>query len=195
MGSVVAGSILIGLGLLFLLAQVFNMEALRFLWPLVVIGIGGVFFAGMLAGGKSTSGLAIPGTILTGIGLLLLLQNLLGRWTSWAYGWTVILMLVGLGIWIMGRWNDNAHQRHSGLQVMKTGFVFFIIFGALFELVIFNADRAQMGRWVFPVLLIGFGLYLLLARVLRSARSDGNPVAGPPAQDSTPPVPPQDSGL
>ena len=30
------------------------------------------------------------------------LQNLTGYWESWSYSWTVILVLVGLGIFIMG---------------------------------------------------------------------------------------------
>src|SRR5574341_1892140 len=137
-GSLVGGSILIGLGVLFLLGQFFNFLAWNFLWPFVVVGVGGLFFVGMLAGGKSTAGLAVPGTIIGGIGLMLLYQNFTGHWASWAYGWTVILMLVGLGIWIMGLWGDNARQRHADLQVLKVGFVLFVIFGALFEFVFFG---------------------------------------------------------
>ena len=97
-GGLVGGSILIGLGVLFLLAQFFNFMAWQFLWPFIVIGAGGLFFVGMLAGGKSAAGLAIPGAIISVVGLMLLYQNLTGHWASWSYGWTIILVAVGLGI-------------------------------------------------------------------------------------------------
>ena len=63
-GGFIGGGILVGLGLLFLLAQLFNFSAWGLLWPLFVIGIGGLFFIGMLSGGKAAAPLAIPGSII-----------------------------------------------------------------------------------------------------------------------------------
>jgi len=61
----------------------------------------------MFAGGKSLAGLAIPGTIIGGLGLMMFLQNLTGYWESWSYSWTVMLVLVGLGIFIMGLYSET----------------------------------------------------------------------------------------
>ncbi len=60
----------------------------------------------MFLGGKQVSGLAIPGSIITGIGLLLLFQNLTSYWESWSYGWTLIIIFVGAGIYLAGLYGD-----------------------------------------------------------------------------------------
>jgi hypothetical protein len=102
-GSLIAGTILIVLGLLSLAGQVFRgFTFWGYLWPFIIIAFGGLFFVGMFAGGKSLAGLAIPGSIICGLGIMMFLQNLTGYWESWSYSWTVILVLVGLGIFIMG---------------------------------------------------------------------------------------------
>jgi hypothetical protein len=107
-GSLVGGIILIALGLLSLFGQIFRgFPFLSYLWPFIIIGFGGLFFVGMLAGGKSMAGLAIPGAIISGLGLMMFIQNLTGYWQSWAYSWTVILVLVGLGIFIMGLYTED----------------------------------------------------------------------------------------
>jgi hypothetical protein len=112
-GSLVGGTLLIMFGALALLAQlVRGLDFWGTFWPFIIIGLGLMFFVGMLAGGKSVAGLAIPGSILTVIGLMMFAQNLTDRWESWSYGWTVILMSVGLGIYIMGAWTGDTGQRH-----------------------------------------------------------------------------------
>ena len=163
-GGIIGGSVLIGLGILFLLAQFFNFSAWNFIWPFFVIGVGGLFFVGMILGGKPAANLAIPGSIIGVIGVTLLFQNLTGHWSSWAYGWTVILMAVGLGLWISGVWADNLSQRRSGWRVMRVGFVLFILFGAFFELIFSGFGGALMTQVLFPVLLILLGLYLVIRR-------------------------------
>jgi hypothetical protein len=192
-GGLIGGTILIGLGLLFLLGQFFNFMAWQSLWPFFIIGIGGLFFVGMLAGGKSAAGLAIPGSIIGVIGLMLLYQSLTGHWTTWSYGWTVIIMGVGLGIWIMGAWAGNAQQRRSGLHVAGIGLVLFVIFGAFFELLIFGFDGSGLRQVTFPVLLIIVGLYLVIRRTgLWPVRPVVPESTSTPAPTSTPPSePPQ----
>jgi hypothetical protein len=161
----VIGSILVVFGLLALLGNMFSrLDFWSILWPLIIVAFGGLFFVGMFAGGKSVAGLAIPGSIFVGIGLMLLVQNLTNHWESWAYGWTVILISVGVGIFIMGLYTGNEYRRSSGLRVMKIGVIMFIIFGGFFEM-IFSAFRLT-GPWqyVFPVLLILLGIYLVITR-------------------------------
>jgi hypothetical protein len=161
-GSLVAGLALVALGLLALAGQLFRgFNVWETLWPFFVIGIGGLFFVGMFSGGKSAAGLAIPGSILSVIGIMLFLQNIFGYWESWAYGWTVILMSVGLGIFIMGWYTENPGQRSSGLRVLKIGAILFILFGGFFEM-IFNSFG--ISRYLFPVALILLGAYLVFAR-------------------------------
>lgn len=160
----VGGAVLIGLGLLALFSQLFrDLRIWASLWPFVIIGCGALFFAGMFAGGKSMAGLAIPGSIISVNGLMLLVQNLSGRWGSWSYGWTVTLASVGLGIFIMGLYQGDEQRRQSGLKVMKVAAVLFIIFGAFFE-VLLSRGGLLGSQYTFPVLLILLGGYLVLSR-------------------------------
>ena len=161
-GPLIGGSVLLALGLLTLAGQFFrDFNFWGMIWPFFVIGLGALFFVGMFASGKSAPGLAIPGSIITAIGLMLFLQNLLGHWESWSYGWTLILMAVGLGIYIMGRYGENEQHRQSGLRVMKIGAILFVIFGGFFEM-FFNSF--PFSRFLFPTALILLGVYLILAR-------------------------------
>jgi len=164
-GSLVGGSLLIIFGALALLGQLFrNLDFWGTFWPFIIIGFGILFFVGMFAGGRSVSGLAIPGTIITTIGLMLFYQNLTGHWESWAYGWTVILMSVGVGIFIMGFWGQNQNQRAAGLGVLRIGVIMFIIFGAFFELIFTAGKPFGLRSIIFPAGLVLLGIYLILSR-------------------------------
>jgi len=164
-GSLVGGSLLIIFGILALLGKIFqNYDFWGTFWPFFIIGVGILFFVGMLAGGRSVSGLAIPGTIITTIGLMLFYQNITNHWESWSYGWTVILMSVGVGIFIMGVWGQNMTQRAAGLRVLRIGLIMFIIFGAFFELIFTSGMPFGLRSILFPVALILLGLYLVLMR-------------------------------
>jgi hypothetical protein len=158
-GTLIVGTILIVFGLLALVPRFFDIIDWGFIWPFLVIGFGGLFFIAMIAGGKQAAAFAIPATIISGIGLILLFQNITGRWESMSYFWTLIIMLVGLGIYLMGWYGGDTNQKRSGLRVMKVGFILFIIFGLFFE-ILFSSYNSL----ILPALLIILGGYLILAR-------------------------------
>lgn len=173
-GSLIGGSLLIIFGVLALFGKIFqNYDFWGTFWPFFVIGVGLLFFVGMFAGGRSVSGLAIPGSIITTIGLMLFYQNITSHWESWSYGWTVILMSVGVGIFIMGIWGQNTTQRAAGLRLLRLGLILFVIFGAFFELIFTAGNPFGLRSVIFPVGLILLGLYLVLSRSgLLPGRSD-----------------------
>jgi hypothetical protein len=158
-GAFVGGAILIAFGLLSLAGQLFRTLNLSFLWPLVVILMGAFFFVAMFAAGKGSSALAIPGTLVSGIGLVMLFQSLTHHWASMSYFWTLIILFVGTGIYIMGWHSGDMKQKESGLRVMKIGFILFVIFGAFFEMIFSN-----LNNFIFPILLIVAGISLVLFR-------------------------------
>jgi len=158
-GTLVGGAILIAFGLLALAGQVFRSVNWGFLWPFIVIGVGAIFFVAMFAGGKSTAGFAVPGSIVGGIGLVLLFQNIFNHWESMSYFWTLIILFVGAGIYIMGWYGGDTSQKQSGMRVMKIGLILFVIFGAFFELIF-----SSFNNLLFPILLIFLGAYLILSR-------------------------------
>jgi hypothetical protein len=176
-GMLVAGSILIVFGLLAFFGQIFRgFHFWDYVWPLILVGFGALFFVGMFAGGKSMAGLAIPGSIIGVIGLMMLVQNLTNHWESWAYGWTVIILSVGLGIFIMGVYSEDEHRRRAGLGVMKVGAIMFVIFGGFFELIFSTFRPYGLQSYVFPVLLVLLGIYLVVVRsgLLSGKRQDAD---------------------
>lgn len=159
-GGLVGGAVLIAIGLLSLASRIFDNFNWGFFWPFIIIGIGAIFFVAMFSGGKQTAAFAIPGSIISGIGLVLLFQNIFKRWESMSYFWTFIITFVGVGIYIMGAYSGDEGQKRSGWSVMKIGIILFIAFGAFFEIMIFSS----FNNLVFPVLLILLGVYLVLSR-------------------------------
>lgn len=158
-GALIVGTIFIAAGLMALAGQFWRLWDWGFFWPFPIIVFGALFFLGMIVGGRQSAALAIPGSIISGIGLVLLFQNITGHWESMSYFWALIIMFVGTGIYIMGWYGGDASQRQSGWGVMKVGFILFVIFGTLFELLLFSSANL-----VFPVLLILLGLYLVFSR-------------------------------
>ena len=179
-GTLIAGAILIAFGLLALARNFFPTFDWGSLWPFTIIAFGALFFVAMVAGGKQAAALAIPGSIISGIGLIMLFQTITDHWESMSYFWALIIMFVGVGIYIMGWYAGDANQKRSGFGLMKVGFILFIIFGAIFEILIFSS----FNNLVFPVLLILLGVYLVLSRsgLFRSKKIEE------PSNDSIPPA-------
>jgi len=177
-GALVGGTLLIAFGMLSLADQFFRGFNWGFLWPFIVIGVGVLFFVAMFAGGKQAAGFAIPGTIVSGVGLVLLFQNITRHWESMSYFWTLIILFVGVGIYVMGAYTNDLGQKKSGASVMKVGLILFIIFGSFFEMVF-----SSFGNLIFPILLILLGAYLVLNRsgLLGKHKEDT-------ASDTLPPV-------
>ncbi len=166
--ALIGGSVLIAIGVLSLFGQIFtSINFWSFIWPFFIIGVGAMFYVGMFAGGKSVSGLAIPATIITTIGLILFYQNMTGHWESWSYAWTVIILAVGLGIYIMGVFGEDEVQRNSGKNLMKVGAILFVVFGGFFEMIFSIGSKSMLRQSVFPIILILFGLYLIYTRLTK----------------------------
>lgn len=171
-GALIGGTVLVAIGILSLLGQIFSgLNFWGFIWPFFVMGFGAMFYIGMFAGGKSVSGLAVPATIISAIGLILFYQNISGHWESWSYAWSVIVFAVGLGIYIMGAYGEDEGQRTSGKGVMKVGVILFIIFGGFFEMIFSAGARFGLRQVIFPAGLILLGLYLIINR-LRSSDAE-----------------------
>lgn len=158
-GGLIGGALLIGFGLLSLVSRIFDNLNWGSLWPFIIIGFGALFFVAMFAVGKSGAPFAIPASIISGIGLVLLFQNITRHWESMSYFWTLIILFVGVGIYLMGWYGGEASQKSAGLRVMKVGFIMFVIFGAFFEMIF-----SSFNSLIFPILLILLGAYLVLSR-------------------------------
>lgn len=173
--SVVMGIVLVGLGLLFIVAQFLRISLWAFGWPFFVIVPGLMFFVGMVASGKGkTGGLAIPGSIITTVGLILLYQNVFGAWATWAYVWALIFpTAVGLGVLLEGLWDGKPHNVRQGHQMMLVGLIIFVVAAVFFEVII-GISGDGLGSYFWSLALIAIGAYLLLRRgVLASPTHSG----------------------
>jgi len=165
-GSLVGGLVLVLVGLLLLALQLAPSMAyflrLELTWPFIIVGIGLLFFVGILLWGKSSSGLAVPGSIVTGIGLLLLYQNWSGNWDSWAYAWTLIPGMVGVGAILAGLIEGKSLGRavNAGGGLILISLILFAVFG-------FFLGSDLLSRWGVPLLLVVGGFWLLVRNVLR----------------------------
>jgi peptidoglycan/LPS O-acetylase OafA/YrhL len=157
--------LLIGLGVLFLIGQVFNINfwsIVGFSWPAFIIIPGVIFLALAFTGERKMAGLVFPGAIITGTGAILWFQNATNNWQSWAYVWTLYPVFVGLGLVFMGRRTDDQKTLDAGRGMVKFGTISFIVGAAFFELLIFNGNSA-LTTWMVPLALIVGGGYLLLS--------------------------------
>jgi len=161
--NTVPAIILIGLGVLFLIAQLGGGIGWLFgtMWPLLVMLPGLLFLAVAYFGDRSAAGFFFPGTIVTGIGAILLFQNATDQWESWAYVWALIPVFVGIAMMLSGAKMENAGQIRTG-RGMVLGFgIAFMALAAFFELFIF-AGNWGVAQWIIPLVLIGFGVYLFM---------------------------------
>ncbi|RPI25342.1 MAG: hypothetical protein EHM70_20205 [Chloroflexota bacterium] len=159
---IAVGLILVLLGGWFLLVQLvpslgewINIE---FTWPWTIIAVGVLLLViGLLTG---VPALAIPASIVGGIGGLLYWQNATGNWESWAYAWTLIPGFVGVGILLNGLLggDDARGSVRGGLWLMFISLILFVAFGSLL------GDLGGFSQF-WPVLLILFGIYLLVRAV------------------------------
>jgi hypothetical protein len=174
-GRLVGGLILVALGVLFLISQLFKVDFWHFAWPGFVILPGLLFFIGMLLGGRSAGGLAIPGTIITTTGLLLFYQNITGLWQTWSFAWALVgPVATGLGLIIFGLYSNIPGVRKSGMIVLAIGLILLAIFG-----ISFGFGFPGLGRYLWPLALIALGIFVVLRRTRGSTPTPPNSDDGP----------------
>ena len=162
---------LIGLGIVMFVGQLTGLGGMiGSLWPMFVMLPGLAFLYFAYTGDKKVAGLAVPGMVITGTGLILFYQNVTGHWESWAYIWTLYPLFVGLALRFMAqRTGDEGTQKASRI-LMRIGAVGFIIGAIAFELMIFG-NGGIFGNLALPVVLIAIGGFMLLG-------NKKNPFAG-----------------
>jgi len=163
----VGGLGLIALGLIALVLMALQVNIWSLGWPFIFIIPGLLFFAGMVAGGRNSGGLAIPGSIITMLGITFFLQNTLNQWQSWAYAWTLIWPIaIGLGLVIQGAWSRLPGKVSAGKGLVRLGMIMLAIGIVFFELIIGIGGRGIFGsalsRYALPVLVIAGGVYLIV---------------------------------
>ena len=163
-GTVILGLVLVVIGALALLGRALSIDILGLGWPLFVLIPGIVMFAGGVAiGGRAGLGLAIPGGIVTMVGVVLSAQAATGLWATWAYAWALVAPGgVGLAFLVYGLITRQPDLARNGVPILLTGLGLFVAFGLFFEGVLhLSGDALPLAE---PVL--ATGLILLGAAIL-----------------------------
>ena len=103
-GEAALGGLLLLLGTLVLVGQALELDLGRVGWPFFVIVPGlGLLGLGLAGAGRLGEVLAMAGGVVTMAGLVLLVQNTTDRFETWAYAWTLVVLVgVGIGRWLVG---------------------------------------------------------------------------------------------
>ncbi|HEV8651578.1 MAG TPA: hypothetical protein VG276_19830 [Actinomycetes bacterium] len=168
------GGLLLLLGIVVLLGQAFHLDLGRVGWPVFVIVPGlALLGLGLAAPGRLGEVLATVGGVVTMAGLVLLFQNATGRFETWAYAWTLVVLVGGgIGRWLLGVVRDRRDLAASGGWLIAAGLVAFLVSAVFFEVVVGIGGRRYgvAGRYALPALLILAGLVLLGRRLLAVRR-------------------------
>jgi len=168
--QLVLGLILVLLGVwFFAVRQIPALKAwteIQFQWPFYVIGAGVlILFIGLLTGAPA---MAIPASIVAGIGGILYYQQQSSDWESWSFLWTLIPGFVGVGTILTALLGeDTRHNLGHGINLIVISTVLFLLFAAVFQ------RLNIMGSYGPAVLLILLGLYVMGRGLLRSRDSGG----------------------
>ena len=102
-------------------------------------------------------------------GLVLLVQNAADQFDTWAYAWTLVVLVgPGIGRWLLGVVRGRGELVASGAWLIAAGLVGFLVLAVLFEVVVgLGGHRSgAAGRYVLAALLILAGLVLVGRRLL-----------------------------
>lgn len=157
-GNAAAGILLILAGVIFLLIQT-NQGFRNWLpyglgWPLWVVGAG--IFIGLVGLINDQPDSLIGAFTVGGIGVLLYWQSGTGNWGSWAYAWTIIPGLSGLGMILAGLLKGNGREMLAGLGQIITSVALFMIFATFL-----GGPRWFATYWPAGVILVGLWIMLV----------------------------------
>jgi len=171
--STLIGGILVVIGAVFLIGQIVHVDIGHYGWPFVIIILGVVLLLGALTSrGFASEGLAILGSITAMTGLILLVQNSTGHFSSWAYTWALIFPgAVGVGMIVYGLVQRRPGNVRAGIRLLGIGVILFLLGAAFFEGVLWGGY--ELGRStgaVIGALIVGLGALLLIRNVTSGRR-------------------------
>jgi hypothetical protein len=168
--GIALGVVLVVVGLFYFVVQVAGINLESFGWPLFIIIPGlTLLVVGFVSFG---TGAAIPGGILTMVGLVLAVQNSTGYWSSWVYAWALVAPGgVGLGLFLQGLRERNLNLIKQGRSLMFIAALIFLVGFVFFESIlnISGINDQPVVKAALPALFIVIGI-LLLARSISNSR-------------------------
>ena len=132
---------------------------INFSWPVWTIGAGIlIFIIGLLVGAP---GMAVPASIVTGIGCILYYQNANDDFASWSYMWTLIPGFVGFGTMLASVLGDGRSRLMSGFHLIIVSSALFLVFASIF------GGIELLGSYGSAIILIVLGVYIIARGMIR----------------------------
>jgi len=145
-------------------------------WPFFVIVPGVVLLASsVLLPAPRGVGLAVAGSIVTTVGLVLRYQEASDHWESWAYAWALVGPGgAGVGMLLYGLLFRQVDLVGAGLRLVAIAAVIFVVGFFFFESV-FQSGRVPAGleTW-WPLGLVALGVVVLIGGLFDSTRHRGH---------------------
>jgi hypothetical protein len=164
------GLLLVLLGIFFLASEQFRLDFDKYGWPIFVIAPGVFLLAvGLAIPHEGGLGAAIPGGIITTVGLILAAQNATDTYASWAYAWALVAPgSVGVTLMLYGLLHRRWDLLDAGLRTAATGIGLFIGFGLFFENIV-GIDEGSQNSVIhnaLPVMAVGLGVVIVVMNML-----------------------------
>ena len=135
--------------------------------------ISGTGFLMMMPANRSSEGdlsnwsfLAAPGAMLVALGSIIFVLDLINHFEAFSYLWTLIPITFTAGLMHARRFEPNHPIHRNGDRFIRVLGIIGVTMAVLFELFVFET----FGPW-WPLILIGYGIYLLVNRQ-KSAADD-----------------------
>jgi hypothetical protein len=192
----VLGALLVLAGVAWLLARASGVDIPGLVaavgWPVFVVAPGLVLLAlGLFMPREPGQGLAVGGTIVASVGLLLAYQDATDHWSSWAYAWALIgPAAAGLGQAAWGVLHRHGAAVAEGSRTLGVGLVMFGVGYAFFEGLIGIGDGRGIARGapdLVPFMLLAAGLLVIAGGLLRRQEAETRLATDDPPVASSPP--------
>jgi hypothetical protein len=120
-------------------------------------------------------GLAIPGTIITIVGLILWVQAVYDLYATWTYAWALVAPTgPGLAMLLYGLVHRDRELVGDGLRTTVVGLALFLGFALFFEGVLgLSGEPIANLDEVLPYAAIGLGVLLVVLSFLGGGRRSG----------------------
>jgi hypothetical protein len=171
--GLVGGVILVIIGAALLASRVVEISFGGVTWPLWVVVPGVAMLVGsFFIPPRGGLGLAIPGAIVTMVGLVLWVQEVYGLYATWAYAWALVAPTgPGLGMFLYGLVQRDGELVGDGFRTMLVGLGLFLGFALFFEGVIgISGDPIPNLDQLAPYGIIALGALLVVLSFFGTGR-------------------------